>query len=203
MRVVDRLSRLVLRVAIRIVGSLKTGEGRTQANLGFGTRVLADGRIVNIGGGDGRICLGTNARIRGEVLTFRHAGRIRIGDWFYLGPGSTIWSSDPEGIVIGDRVLVSMRVTIHDTDSHPLDPARRFELTREMFLHGHPQNDPGIRSAPIVIGDDVWIGLGATILKGVKIGCRAIIGAHAVVASDVPDDGYVPTPRHVQASREA
>jgi acetyltransferase-like isoleucine patch superfamily enzyme len=44
---------------------------------------------------------------------------------------------------------------------------------------------------PVVLGDDVWIGADATILKGVTIGDRAIVGAGAVVTSDVPADTVV------------
>ena len=39
----------------------------------------------------------------------------------------------------------------------------------------------------MVIGDDVWIGYGATVLKGVTVGRGAIIGARSVVTVDVPD----------------
>ncbi|WP_192358462.1 acyltransferase [Mesorhizobium mediterraneum] len=123
---------------------------------------------------------------------FAHEGRIEIGDWFFLGAGSTVWSSDPIGIKIGKRVLVSSGVVIHDTNSHPMDPEKRFAQTRAIFKTGHPRIDPGIRSAPVTIGDDVWIGTGAMIMKGVTVGDRAIISAGAIVRSDVPSDALVP-----------
>ena len=44
----------------------------------------------------------------------------------------------------------------------------------------------GVAMAPIVIEDDVWIGFNATILKGVKIGKGAIIGASTIITKDVP-----------------
>ncbi|MGZ4179456.1 MAG: DapH/DapD/GlmU-related protein [Solirubrobacteraceae bacterium] len=46
-------------------------------------------------------------------------------------------------------------------------------------------------NAPVVIGDDVWIGINATILKGVAIGSGAIVAAGAVVAKDVPANALV------------
>jgi acetyltransferase-like isoleucine patch superfamily enzyme len=164
------------------------------AVCGVDCKILADGELNNISRSKDRIKIGDHARIRGELLVFAHSGTITIGDWFYIGPRSTIWSSDPSGIVIGHRVLISMDVHVHDTNSHPTNHLHRFQQTRDIFLNGHPSENPGIRSAPIIIGDDVWIGMGAIILKGVNIGNRAIISARAIVTSDIPDDGFVPSP---------
>lgn len=167
---------LIARQAAEFHASVKCGEG---------------GSVVNISGMKPAIRVGAHSFIRGELLVFAHGGRIRIGEWFYLGPGSTIWSSNSGGIEIGDRVLISFNVHIHDSDSHPMEPDKRFAQTQAILSTGHPRIDPGIRSAAIKIGNDVWIGLGATILKGVTIGDRAIIGAHAVVREDVPADAIV------------
>lgn len=186
------LAGFALGAAARAVSLVKTADGARGAVLGAATRVLEAGRIRNLGKSRDNIRIGQNGRINGEVLVFRHAGRIVVGDWFYIGAGSTIWSSDPEGILIGDRVLISMNVHIHDTNSHALDHEQRFLHTQEMMLRGHPVTNPGIRSRPIVIGDDVWIGFGASILKGVRIGHRAIIGAQSVITEDVPDDAVIP-----------
>ena len=43
---------------------------------------------------------------------------------------------------------------------------------------------------PVVIGDDVWVGGGALILPGIRIGSRVVIGAGSVVSRDVPDDTF-------------
>ena len=43
----------------------------------------------------------------------------------------------------------------------------------------------------VIIGDDVWLGVGATVLPGVKIGNGAVIGAHALVTKDVPQKAIV------------
>ena len=88
-------------------------------------------------------------------------------------------------IRIGRRVLVSYHVTIADSDFHPLDPAER----RRDALANAPDGDrsarPVIESRPVVIEDDAWIGIGAIVLKGVRIGRGARVGAGAVVTSDV------------------
>jgi acetyltransferase-like isoleucine patch superfamily enzyme len=189
------------KVSQRLLGSfdlakraLKTSEANGQSILGRDCFVMSDGKITNIAGIKSRIRLGSHCRVRGEILVFKHSGSIQIGDWFYLGPRSTIWSSDQDGIKIGHRVLISMDVHIHDTNSHPLDAAERYSQTKAILTSGHPEQNPNIRSSPVTIGDDVWIGMGATIFKGVRIGNRAVIGSRAIVKTDVPDDGYVPTP---------
>ena len=174
---------------------VKTADGARGAVLASATRVLEAGRIPNLGKTRDNIRIGLDGRINGEVLAFRHAGRIVFGNWFYPAAASTIWSSDPEGILIGDRVLISMNVHIHDTDRHAFDLEHRFLHTQEIMLRGHPETDPGIRSRSIVIGDDVWIGFGASILKGMRIGHRAIVGARSVITGDVPDDAVIPARR--------
>lgn len=77
-------------------------------------------------------------------------------------------------IEIGDRVLVGANSTIVDTDFHPLDP----ETRRRDINAG--------RSAPVVIEDDVFIGMSCLILKGVRIGRGSVVGAGTVVTCDVP-----------------
>lgn len=176
----------------RVSAGLATSAAKRSAILGIATKVGADGRIFNIRNQRAAIKVGEHGMIRGELLTFGFGGEIEIGDWFYLGPMSTIWSAVK--ISIGSRVLISHAVAIHDSDSHPTDPIERFHQTKQILTAGHPRENPGVKCAPVTIGDDVWIGMGATIMKGVTIGDRAIIGARAVVKSDVPADGFIPSP---------
>lgn len=194
-RIFGWLASFALRATSRAASLVKTADGARGAVLGPATRVLEAGRIRNLGKSRDNIRIGLNGRINGEVLVFRHAGRMVVGDWFYLGAASKIWSSGPEGILIGDWVLISMNVHIHDTNSHALDHEQHFLHTQEMMLRGHPETDPGIRCRPIVIGDDVWIGFGASILKGMRIGHRAIVGVQSVITGDVPDDAVIPARR--------
>lgn len=193
---------LLIKARDRFWSAVVTSAARDEAELSSGCRLSHEGAVHNIQKSRAAISVGSNGMIRGELLVFSHAGRIRVGEWFYLGPGSTIWSSDPNGIEIGDRVLISYNVHVHDTNSHPLEPVKRFAQTKAIMKVGHPLNDPGIKSAPVRIGNDVWIGLGAIVMKGVTIGDRAIIGAHAIVRGDVPDDGFVPTPTQYRLTRK-
>ena len=110
-----------------------------------------------------------------------------IGNNCYLGLRSDIWSMD--SVVIGDRVLISHDCQIHDGTAHSLDPKERAAHFKAILETGHPQtwaDLPGVRSAPVIIEDDVWISFGVTILKGVRIGKGAVISARSIVTKDVP-----------------
>jgi acetyltransferase-like isoleucine patch superfamily enzyme len=187
--VIGAAASLLVRSARAGVGRLKTLAARGDAVLGARTRLEASARVINIRGERAAIEVGPDAVIAGELLVFAHAGRIRIGEWCFVGRGSRIWSAAE--VTIGDRTLISHGVEIHDTDAHPLDPEERFAQTRAVISRGHPRRIDGIRSEPVTIGSDVWIGFGAVILRGATIGDRAIVGAGAVVRGDVPADGMV------------
>jgi acetyltransferase-like isoleucine patch superfamily enzyme len=155
---------------------------RNFAVLARGAKILSDGWIVNPVARD-RIRVGENTIIRGELLVFPHGGEIEIGAWCFVGHGSFIWSADQ--IRIGDRCLISHRVNIHDTDSHSDDPALRHRQFAAIATAGQPSMLPEVRTAAVSIADDVWIGFNASILKGVRIGRGAIIGAGSLVKRDV------------------
>jgi acetyltransferase-like isoleucine patch superfamily enzyme len=144
---------------------------------------LHTAKVYNIRKIRGSIKVGRQSLVLGELLTFAHAGSIEIGEYCYIGENTRLWSADK--IRIGNRVLISHNVNIHDTDGHPIDPQARHKHFLEITTRGHPELDLGIPSASILIEDDVWIGFNATILKGVSIGKGAIIGACSVVTKDV------------------
>jgi acetyltransferase-like isoleucine patch superfamily enzyme len=134
--------------------------------------------------GCGRIVIGDGVRLSGQPqLGFnnRHNDRplLSIGDGTFIGHYTSI--SVAEAVRIGRHCLLAGGVSIADYDGHPLNAeARRAGET-----------SPLAEVRPVTIGDDVWIGTGATILKGVIVGDRAIVGAHAVVTKDVPPDTVV------------
>ncbi len=92
---------------------------------------------------------------------------ITVGENVFFNSGCRL--QDQGGIRIGDNVLVGHNVVFATLD-HDFDPQKR------ALLH----------SAPIVVGNDVWIGASAVITKGVTIGDGAIVAAGAVVTKDVP-----------------
>jgi acetyltransferase-like isoleucine patch superfamily enzyme len=83
------------------------------------------------------------------------------------------------GITIGDNTMIGGNVRIFDHNFHSLDFRKR---------RNPAEDQTDCRRAPVVIGQDVFIGTNVMILKGVTIGDRAIIGAGSVVSRDVPAD---------------
>jgi len=94
-------------------------------------------------------------------------------------------------IRIGNRVIASYNTTIADSDFHPLDPELRKQDAIANAPFGDRTHRPQIVAKPVVIEDDVWIGIGAIILKGVHIGAGARIGPGAVVTSNIPPGATV------------
>lgn len=111
------------------------------------------------------------------VITTRSAqSRLIIGNSFGMTGGSIVCE---ESITIGNHVTVGCNSVITDTDFHPLDAAHR----RESPLDG--------ATAPIIIEDDVFIGMQSMILKGVRLGAGCVVGAGSVVTRDVPAGAVV------------
>jgi acetyltransferase-like isoleucine patch superfamily enzyme len=152
------------------------------------TAIVDDMTIYNNQNNKSRIVIGEKSVIQGEILIFKHGGSIVIGKHCFVGKGSRIWSS--KNITIGDRVLISHNVNIHDNISHPIDSELRHQDIVHIFSKGL-QESIDLREAPIIIEEDAWIGFNAIILKGIRIGKGAIIGAGAIVTKDVPDYAIV------------
>lgn len=99
-----------------------------------------------------------------------HQGHITIGDHVLLCPGVRIDSASQ--VTIGDNCMFAAGGYVTDADWHDIyDRTRTVGSTR-----------------PVTLADNVWIGDGAIVCKGVTIGENSVIGAGAVVAGDVPDN---------------
>ena len=131
----------------------------------------------------------------------RYPWAIEIGDDVYIDDYSVLLASEVKdrGVVIRIEkgcgmnrwVLIDASLCIH------LKPGVRVGPYVYITDHDHgmdvnlPIPSQPLRSAPVVIGEDVWLGAGAKVLKGVTIGDKAVVAAGAVVTRDVPSRAIV------------
>jgi acetyltransferase-like isoleucine patch superfamily enzyme len=141
--------------------------------------------------------IGDECLIGGTVVFERGLGSLTIGNRTSIGGGSLLICTQPDGISIGSNVMLSWNVTLIDSNSHSLDPDIRANDAFDWLVGletgrlGLYKDWSSVKSAPIVIKDNAWIGFGSSIMKGVTIGEGAVIGANSVVTKDVPDGAIV------------
>lgn len=106
----------------------------------------------------------------------RGASHVHIGSDVFIGPGVLMIAEPEAEIRIGSKVMFGPQVKLIASDHRFSDP----DL---------PIKDSGYGTlAQITISDDVWVGCGVTILKGVHIGRGSIVGAGAVVTKDIGEN---------------
>ena len=144
------------------------------------------------------------------VLQIGKDARVRLGRWSWLGHGTKVRCH--EGVVeIGAKTVLGQECTIsayqHVSIGRECVIADRVMLID--FDHGAAEVDrpirlQGIYKRDVRVGNNVWIGYGACILRGVTVGDNAIVGTNAVVTRDVPANAVVGgAPARVLRMREA
>lgn len=135
------------------------------------------------------IIIGKDNLLACKLVFESDQGKIIIGNKCFINSGTQIISRT--SITLGDYVTIAWNVTIYDHDSHSLDHKRRRQDIHQQLID-YSNGDviknkdwESVNSKPIVIGDDVWIGMNAIILKGVIIGKGAIVAAGSVVTKNV------------------
>ncbi len=111
--------------------------------------------------------------------------------------GDSVWMQPPfycdygSNIELGERVFFNFNCVVLDVCSVRIGSYTLFGPAVQIYTPMHPLNAELRRreeyGKPVEIGSDVWVGGGALILPGVKIGSRAVIGAGSVVTRDIPD----------------
>ena len=106
---------------------------------------------------------------------------IQAGNDVYIGPGANLSASESQ-IILGNKIMFGPNVTILGGDHNTSQIGRYMFDVKEKL----PEND-----LPVIIEDDVWIGTGAIILKGVTIGTGSIIGAGSIVTKNCPPNSIM------------
>lgn len=127
----------------------------------------------------GSLYVGKGATLEAEAFDVYAGSRINVNAGAKLSLGSGYMNHDCvidcfDSISIGHQVVISERVVLRDSDNHSIKDV------------GDTVSNESAKSAPIVIGNHVWIGMNVTVLKGVTIGEGAIVAAGSVVIRDVP-----------------
>ena len=115
---------------------------------------------------DGTARFGKEQITRGNAVFRVEGGELIIGDKCFFNQNVSITCK--KKILIGDRCQIANNVVIVDHD------------------HAGSENWGSYVETPVIIGNDVWIGAGAVILRGTTIGDKAVIGAGSIVKGDVP-----------------
>ena len=141
---------------------------------------------------DGPAFIGPRVRMQ-----IGRGGRVELGRWSWLGHGCKVRCH--EGVVsIGAKTVLGQECTIsafqHVSIGRECVIADRVMLID--FDHGMVEVDrpirlQGIYKRDVRVGNNVWIGYGACILRGVTVGDNAVIGTNAVVTNDVPANAIV------------
>jgi maltose O-acetyltransferase len=128
------------------------------------------------------ISIGKRMRLRGRLAS-QYGGKIKIGNYSNLNANSVIGSVN--SVIIGDFASIGANVTIIDNNNHPVQPDDR--KIKQFSESGHELRSWKYSvSKPIIIEDNVWIGVNARINKGVTVGENSIVAANSVVTKDVP-----------------
>ena len=128
-----------------------------------------------------RLLSGSKTVIGSRAIIAKHCeiiskGSIKIGNHFCINKYSRVVAHHE--IIIGDHVTIAQFVSILDHDHAYLFEAGQFRFA-------------GYKTAPIEIGNNVWVGDKVSINKGVKIGNNVIIGANSVIVKNIPNNVIV------------
>lgn len=129
----------------------------------------------------GKVTVDNDSIINCRILFDSSDGEIKIGKRCYIGSSLLVCHSS---ICIEDDTIISWGVTIVDHDSHPLDWLNRSRDVVDWRKGKKCWDNVNIKA--VHIEEKVWIGFGVSILKGVRIGRGAVVGACSVLTRDVP-----------------
>ncbi len=194
-----------------VIGTIRFCARNGMLNRQYGRLLLryASRRLLTLAGHrwhtDGMLFLG-----RGLELQIARRGRIEFGRFVWIGDGTKIRCH--EGTVeIGAKTVIGQDCTISAYQRVRIGE-QCVIADRAMFIdfdHGvveveRPIRVQGIYKRDVEVGSNVWIGYGACILRGVRVGDNSIVGTNSVVTKDVPANAVVAgIPARVIRMREA
>lgn len=185
-RIIFKSFRKLNRSIVRFIGQVYIKFLLKANNVKFGKNLRSNGCPIISVTDKGKMTIGDNFAMNNGVL-FNQIGRnqkcmLLVGGELTIGNNVGMSSTAivcQESIEIGDNVRIGGNTVIYDTDFHSLDFRERIVI---------PEITDNVGRKPVKISENVFIGAGTTILKGVTIGKNSIIGAGSVVVKDIPDN---------------
>lgn len=132
-----------------------------------------------------QVQIGNHVTLLDAELRCYKKGKISIGDFSWFSLRTQIISCSH--VSIGSYCIIARDVYISDTNEHPVNPEIRRKQTFDYLSHGRLVDRYEADTKPVIIGDDVWIGERACIMKGVCLGNGVIVAANAVVTKSYPE----------------
>jgi len=162
--------------------------------FGENMRITGPATLI-IRGRSENIIIGNDFACSGQlILNNRESGKIVIGNNVFFDKSVELCAARDATVEIGNKVTICPRFILNagadvsigkstviaancNINASERQRAIGMEMINQEYLH-----------APISIGNDVWFGVGVSVLKGVKIGDGVIIGSNAVVSSDIEEN---------------
>lgn len=141
------------------------------------------------------LCWELNATLESESVR-----RREILERLFGKGGDSVWMQPPffcdygSNIHLGERVYFNFNCVVLDVCQVKVGDCTLFGPAVQIYTATHPMNADLRRQQefgkPVEIGSDVWVGGGAIICPGVKIGSRSVIGAGSIVTKDIPESVF-------------
>lgn len=163
--VVERHNSVLRKTIIEITGK------NCRLTIGPGARLW--GCFISLVGDNTELTIGANCRISEARLCVEDSGsQLRIGDQTTM-TGATLISQEGRLLQLGRDCMIAPKTDVRNSDSHAI-----FDGSRGPHLN--PANN-------VIIGDHVWIGVGAIVFKGSRIGTGSMVGAGSHVRGELPE----------------
>lgn len=161
----------------------------------FGDRIQFDGPAF--------ICAGVHFEIGPDAV-------VRLGRWSWIGDDTKVRCHEGE-IVIGAKSVIGQECTLSTYERISIgrecivaDRSMFIDFDHSVAWSDAPIRAQGIYTRPVTIGHNVWVGYGASVLRGATVGDNAVLGTYAVVTKDVPTNAVAAgVPAKVVRMRDA
>lgn len=131
----------------------------------------------------GEIHIGHHSKISAKRFWVRFGGTVRVGNYTNINGGSEVRCD--ESVSIGSYNQISYNVNIWDTNTHNILPFQERRAVAEKYFPYFGKETTRPFTAPVVIGNDCWLGQNATILKGSILGDGVIVGYNSTIPGKI------------------